>query len=342
MAIITIGLLFILTVKRILTNRDERRRENLRDKYETIMTNILFEESYGIGTKGYKAVAKSITKQGLSPTHRSILSNLFFQYSSNFQGDSLKTLKQFYDDCGQKKYALRVMKYGEWYEKAAVLRELGIMQVSEALEDIRRQIESKNDIMRMQAQFALIYLEGNKGVEFLRTTERPLSDWQQLRLIEEIESINFLQIPDFYTLLQSQNKTVVVFGLKLIRYFEQIEKQEQLLELLDNSTLKVQSELIKLFKLFGMVEGLDLLITKFEGLEEDIQNECIKLCGFIGNSNHLDFLKSCLHWDNYDKKMLALEALHKIGKDVKTLSADDVQLVPYVKHINEVLDYELE
>jgi len=342
MVIFTVGLLLMLTVKRMLNNREERRAENLIDKYETIMTNILFEEAYGLGTKGYIAVARSVKKQNLDIVHHGVLSNLFFQYSSNFQGDSLKTLKQFYEDCGQKKFALRVLKFGEWHEKASVLRELGMMGVSEALGFIKRQVESKNDIIRMQAQFALIYLEGAKGIEFLRTTKRPLSDWQQLRLIEEIESLNFAQIPNFYKLLESQNQTVVVFGLKLIRYFDQIENQNQLLKLVEYSGIKVQTELIKIFRQFGLVSGLDLLIKDFEGLDESIQNECIKLCGDIGNHAHEEFLISCLAWDDYEKRMFALEALHNIGVEIKKKYFGNAVLEPYLKHIHQVLDYELE
>lgn len=341
MALNVLVLLLILTVKRIATNREENLEESLNDKYETFITNILFEENYAPGTAGYKAVVKSVLKQRRDTTHHKVLSQLFFQYTSNFQGEMLLNLKRFYNDCGQKKYALRMLKYGEWHEKASIIRELGRMDVKEALPSIKKHVDSRNDIMRMQAQFALIDLEGAEGIEFLRTTQKPLSEWQQLRLIEEIENLAFIEIPDFYKLLESKNQSVVIFGLKLIRQFEQTEKQEHLLPFVQHENAAIQTEVLHTFQLFGMLQGLNLFIESFEALDEKIQNQCIAVCGDIGDESHKHFLRSCLNWDNYDKRMLALEALLKLGLKVKTKEENTEALNPYLQHLNKVKHYDL-
>ena len=70
------------------------------------------------------------------------------------------------------------------------------MNIKDANNEIYKALNSKNEILRMEAQIALVRLSDDNPFEFLSQLNRPFSLWEQITLHELIIQHN-LSCPSF-------------------------------------------------------------------------------------------------------------------------------------------------
>jgi len=92
------------------------------------------------------------------------------------------------------------------------------MDITEANDKISKSLKSKNDILRMEAQLALIRLNEDDPFGFLDHLTHHFTLWEQLNVYELI-TLHNLPIPEFSRWTTSNNKSVVIFALRMIQVF---------------------------------------------------------------------------------------------------------------------------
>ncbi|MFA5814882.1 MAG: SPOR domain-containing protein [Bacteroidales bacterium] len=87
-------------------------------------------------------------------------------------------------------------------------------------DEIERCLNSTNEVLRMEAELALIRLDIDDPFSFLDKLHQEFTSWEQLHVFEMIKR-NRVSIPDFSRWLNSPNETIVLFCRRMIGAFKQ-------------------------------------------------------------------------------------------------------------------------
>ena len=245
---------------------------------------------------------------------RKLLVNEITSAKKSITGISADNLKHLYVQQGLDKYALNNLSSGRWYIRAKAVQELTIMDMHEFVEQICLYTDDKNDLVRMEAQSALVHFNGFDGLHFLDTVTYPISNWQQIKLLQQLSNVSPSQI-DMSPWFKSANSTVIVFALKLARTYQRFDLYYDIVSCLDHSDPTVRYEAIHCLKDIYTDETSDDLISRF--LHEILKNQLamIKVMETVGTDKDLLFLLDLLTYENDEIKIHAARALVQSNKD---------------------------
>lgn len=160
-----------------------------------------------------------------------------------YDGEIGKKLQEFYRASGLLKLSYGKIRSAKWYLKCEGIQELSEMGIKKAAPIIQEHTKSSNDTLKMVALMEVIHLKGIKGLNLLKSYDEPLNDWIQLNLLDSIkESEDRREIPDFGYLLEANNDSLIVFGMRLISFFNQTQHLEAVQNLRDSPSGKIKRE----------------------------------------------------------------------------------------------------
>ncbi|NJO69990.1 MAG: HEAT repeat domain-containing protein [Bacteroidetes bacterium] len=212
------------------------------------------------------------------------------------------------------------------------------MNIHDADDEIIRCLSSKNDVLRMEAQFALVRLHPENSYSFLDELEKKLTLWEQLNIYENI-AFHHLDLPDFERLLKSKNNSVVLFSLRMVKVFKLKKLFNTMAELLSHPDDEVRNQTIQVMGNLKMVESLPLLKKIYKNETYDNCVTIIQAMGNMPDESMLSFLNLVL--DKEDDVQLQIEAaiaINKVGEKgsealQKLLKSDYKNYQIIIKHV---------
>ncbi len=231
----------------------------------------------------------------------------------NITGTSAENLKHLYQQLNLEQYALKNLKSRYWHIKAKAIQELYLMELKEYEFELYPFANDKNELIRMEAQVALVQFNGFEGLLFLDDITYSISEWQQIKLLQKLSNLPPVHV-SIDSWLKSSNISVVIFALKLIRNYHRFELHDAVLQCLDHPDPEVRLQAINCFCEIYTDETSIHLISRFwrEGLKHQLA--IIRALQNIGSENDNPFLLTLLHNDNYEMKLYAARALAHSGK----------------------------
>ena len=240
--------------------------------------------------------------------------------SVNLKGESWNRLRELYLVLGLDADSIQKAYSRRWHIKVKGFRELAFMNVSDANDEIYKSLNSDNEILRMEAQIALVRLSDYDPFEFLDHLQQPFSMWEQISLHELIVQHN-LDVPLFSKWLASENDTVVMFALRMIREFNQKETERDIVNVLSHKSPAVRLVAIGVAGDLGMESTREVMkrMYKNEGYNNSL--EILKSMGKMPDKSMLNFLKLVLDKeDDVQLQIEATKAIENIGEEgVKAL-----------------------
>ncbi len=103
------------------------------------------------------------------------------------------------------------------------IHELCVMDQKDQFRRIYRFTNSEDNNVRIEAQTAIIQWFGFPGLRFLDVVSFPITEFQQLKLLELLRHLPFTGLRNLNKWLQSSNHTVVNFALKLAEHYNQVQ-----------------------------------------------------------------------------------------------------------------------
>src|SRR5690606_13237466 len=202
---------------------------------------------------------------------------ILMELHGNLTGESAVFLENIYKDLGFKKYAIQKVKKGKWFEKCYAFMELSEFDEKDTADLILKFTDVKHKTLRDEAQFALIRLLGIPGLKFVPKISTIMSDWQQLRILEQLKRMHRDDIPSFIPWLKNENFSVVVFALKLIAFFNQVDAVEETKKLLHHEHDKVKLNALRTLNRLGTDEITPFIISNYDKLgTPELKIEAIK------------------------------------------------------------------
>ena len=303
-------LLLVILLNRTRMEKEEDLKQYLAETYQGMIIDYLFT---GSSPDRFRTIASDTYR-------RQALIDQMIDVSINLKGDAEEKLCNLYLYLGLDRDSIKRANDIRWHKKIKGFRELAFMNIKYANNAIYKALNSKNEILRMEAQIALVRLTDEDPFSFLFQLNRPFSLWEQITL-HEIIIQHDLPVPEFKKFLKASNPTVVMFALRMIREFKQKDSEDDLRETLEHSSPEVRRLAVQVAGDLEMRSSLEVMKRMYKSQDYNTCLEIIRSMAKMPDPSLMGFLKLVL--DKEDDVQLQIEATKAIENNgeegVKTL-----------------------
>lgn len=303
-------LLVVILLNRSRLEKEEKLRSYLSETYQTMIVDYLFAD---INTDKFFEIASNKYR-------RQVLIDQMIDVSVNLKGDTENKLQNLYLSLGLDEDSVKRAHDFRWHKKIKGFRELAFMNIKDANDQMYKALNSGNEILRMEAQIALVRLTDHDPFNFLFSLKRPFSLWEQITLHDLIIQHD-LPVPSFKRWLMVKNPTVVMFALRMIREFRQKDAEDEIRELLNHNSPEVRRLAVQVAGDMDMRSTLETMKRMYKSQDYKTCLEIIKSMGKMPDPSYIGFLELVL--DKEDDVQLQIEATKAIENNgeegVKTL-----------------------
>ena len=246
---------------------------------------------------------------------RKVLTKEILSAKKNMSGAAGLFLQKLYLQLNLDHYALKNLSSKKWHLKAKAIQDIGIMNLKAHLSKIYRQTNNKNELVRMEAQIAVIKLIGFDGLRFLDVVSYQINDWQQIKLLSELSYLpanNFSGIDNW---LLSENDSVVIFALKLIRGFHRFELYHQVEECLLHMSVNVRYQAILALEKIYNENTSEMLLKQYAIEVVKNQIAIVKTLQQIGSEEDIPLLISFLKNEAPEQKRSIVRTIANISEN---------------------------
>jgi HEAT repeat protein len=325
--VVMISVLVLTLILRTRRQRLDRQKQRLKEQYQDSITEYLFSEEGG---------QPESLREADTARKKQILIDEIMQLYANLSGEISNKLRELYLDLGLENESVQKTRSPQWHIRAKGFRELAQMNIQTVNEEIELCLNSTNDILRMEAQLAMIRLNYEDPFSFLDKLEQYFTSWEQLHVYEMIQRYQ-IAVPDFTRWLTSRNESIIVFAIRMIRAFKQEDAYQQLIPFLQHHNYEIREETFMTLGDLGNVEALALLKDRYGYESQPGKVQILKAIGKIPDESNIEFLRGVLE-PSSELRLEAADALARIEtfgiKGIETIlrrSDEDLQAV--ARHI---------
>ncbi|UJH67282.1 HEAT repeat domain-containing protein [Allomuricauda sp. SCSIO 65647] len=283
-----------------------------------IISNFLFHDDKGPVEEQKSYIQLKIEIRDALKNHafRKILSEILLDLEKDVSGETRKKLHRLYDELGLHLDAYRKLKSWRWEIVSQGILELTQMQRVDAYPFITKFLNDRRSVIRKQAEISTVSLKPEGISHFLDTTRYGISEWQQLKIMEELRGMENFRPPRFATWLISRNRDVVLFSLRLMRHYNQNNAEKSIIELIKHKDDYIKSEAICCIKEFCMLKALKPLKAVFRSCSEMVKIEILDAIATLGSESEIEFLlKAEKHEPSFMVRTKALTAINDLVPD---------------------------
>ena len=338
---ITIFLLFIIIIYlkylRSILRQNDRSKKKLEKEYETAIINYLYagNEIQEISSE-QQSIIDELKSTISEPFKRDILISTLLKLSYEISGEMAESIYKLYSQTGLLEYSLAKLRNRKWNIIAEGIIEVTLFQVKEVQDQVKIHINHPKMQVRSAMQLYLVNLFHFEGLDFLNHITTPISEWDQIQLLEVLQLNSTQQVSDIKSWLQSANESVVFFSLKLAKIYNQYGAKNELIALLDHGNIKIRMDAIHLLSYLNIIEAKITLKNNFEKLTLEEQIVFFDMMENLYEKTDKPFILENILNPNFEIKFSALKILKNLNieefNSFKDLTLEP-EFVRIVKHI---------
>ncbi|MGB8357828.1 MAG: SPOR domain-containing protein [Bacteroidales bacterium] len=292
-------LLVVILLNRRRMEKEAALHQYLLEQYQALIIDYLFGNA---GSAAFRPIASNNYR-------RQVLIDQMIDVSVNLKGDSEEKLRRLYKELDLDNDSIQRAYSHKWHKKIKGFRELAFMGIKDANDEMYKSLNSRNEILRMEAQIALVNLSDKNHFDFLSHLERPFSLWEQMTLHDLIIQ-HEIPVPEFKRWLTSANPTVVMFALRMIREFKQRDAESEVKIALLHRDHRVSQLAVEVAGDLDMRSSLDTMKRMYKFQDYNSCLEIVRSMGKMPEQSMMGFLKLVL--DKEDDVQLQIEAVKAI------------------------------
>ncbi|WP_291122914.1 hypothetical protein [Flavobacterium sp. UBA6046] len=316
---------------------NERVEAIYQKKYESYLITYLYagNEEEEISSE-QQLIINELKNYITDPYKRKIVISTLLKLRNEISGEMAESIEKLYFQTGLITYALSKLRSKKWDVVAKGIRELTQFHVKKVHNVVMTNINHPKREVRKEMQLYLVNLFYFKGLEFLDVLQTPLSEWDQIQLLEVLQKFDDQQIPDIKPWLKSSNDSVVIFALKLAEIYNQFEAKDELIDLLDHKNEEIRVDVIYVLGHLNVTEAKKVLKSNFNERSKEEQIAFFKIMENIYESSDEPFLLEHIHHENFEIKLLALKILKVLNIDTFNITknmSSEPEFIKIVKFI---------
>ena len=321
-------LLITILLNRRRMEKEAKLRQYLLEQYQSLIIDYLFGNTT---SDAFRSIASDNYR-------RQVLIDQMIDVSVNLKGDSEDKLTRLYMELALDRDSIRRAHSRKWHLRIKGFRELAFMGIKEANDEMYKSLNSRNEILRMEAQIALVRLSDKEHFDFLSKLERPFSLWEQITLHDLILQHN-IPVPEFKKWLGSPNPTVVMFALRMIREFKQRDAEPEVKIALLHRDHRVSKLAVEVSGDLDLRGTLDTMKRMYKFQDYNGCLEIVKSMGKMPEQAMMGFLKLVLDKeDDVQLQIEAVKAIENMGEEgvkalVKVMKSEYKNYNIIVRHV---------
>lgn len=263
----------------------------------------------------------------LKPLDRNFLIDELATTCKEFNGVTRANIHWLFQKTTLRRDLLENLKDKHWYIVAKTVQQIAYLQLKDMLPHIFLLANHNNDLVRMEAQVATVKLVGFNGLRFLNVINYPISEWQQLRLIQELSEHPVNRFDAIENWLKSNNNSVVEFALRLVSIYQRHEYYEPVTKSLSHPTESIALLAVEAMGKISNEKTTELLINLFPNFSSCVQYKITETLKSIGSENELANLQGMLSHPTHTKTILDTNATNNSeAKEIETADTNAARL----------------
>lgn len=313
LSIIIIILVFYLKILRNNIRIVEKRNIKYKKNIEALLIEFLYSESKeGKFSSSQKKIIRKFKKGLNSKRKRKIISETFLQLDQQVSGQMVDQMNILYKEIGLLNYAIKKLKSKNWHIVAIGIKDLRQFKVRRVKNLVLKLINHRREEVRRETHLYFIELFGFEGLDFLDNLKAPLSEWDQILLLGEVENLENQELIEVEQWLKSENDYVIIFVLSIVQMFNRLETKESLLELLSHKNEEVRLKSLEVITRFEILEAKELLLNKYDELTIKEKIQFFIYLEKMGTSDDVMFLLDNVNNEEFEIQYRALQILKKV------------------------------
>lgn len=313
MVVVIIILLFILFFLQHSRKR-RKRKVQLRALFSDLIAGIAICESEEERQETLQEFLQQQKNLRLQQSFtRNVLIREIVRTKDSVSGSAANNLQWLYETLELDKDSLRRFGSSQWYRKASAIQHLAEMQQTKHLVKIYRDTNHANYHIRTEAQIAVVKLTGFSGLRFLNIVSHPVSHWQQLSLISQVQQSE-ADVTLIAPWLQSENNSVVEFALRLVAIYRCHELHDLTIACLQHPSPVVRLQALGAAKEICNETTLSTLLQHFDKAGKSEQVAILEMLPDIGaGTGEISFLTQQLQSADEGIRYRAMQLIQEIS-----------------------------
>lgn len=243
------------------------------------------------------------------PIFRNCVINELIQAKKNLSGTSTTNLKKLYEVLELNNYSFTKLNNAKPHIKAKGIQELAILEQKKYVKEIFRLTNHEVELVRNEAQCALVSFYGFLGLRFLNVTTYPISQWQQIQLLNKLTGVKPANFDVIKKWIVSPNESVRIFALKLAAFFNCYDVYDDVVNCLKSRSLQMRLSALEYLKKLPQQDTADQIITYYRFENKIYKLAVIEALKDMGCEKQIPFLLKQLHDKDDDIKAAAARSL---------------------------------
>jgi hypothetical protein len=279
-------------------------RNNIRQQLEEWITEIALSDS-----SGDFPIPETFLRLFKQPEARQMMMDELVINKSNFLGNVSGNIIKLYHQLGLNVDSRLKLDHPGTHIQCQGIHELCVMEQKDQVRKVYRLTNSENNDVRIEAQTALLQWYGFKGLRFLNVVTYPITEFQQLKLLELLRILPFEGLPQLNKWLQSKNDTVVSFALKLPQHYKQVQALPVACTCLSHTNEAVRVQAVKTLATIGNASTASLLTESYPNENFTNRLNILKELPKVATDEQRDFLIGQLHEGHEHIKLATAKVL---------------------------------
>ena len=140
-------------------------------------------------------------------------------------------------------------------------------------------------------------------------------------------------------LFESENESVRLFGIKLVRYLGLVDRLPLLQEKYNASSINEKIEILKCYDVFNHLEGLDDVYRDLFTKDKALLLVAVKVLKNLGSEvSTVILLERLKKTQDFESKMKILEAIYTLNPDyldIDFLNNQDDETIRIIEHLKD-------
>jgi len=268
---------------------------------------------------------------------RIVLIDEIMRMQKDVSGEAYKSIRDTYVALQLDRISNSKIVRRRWPKKIEGMREIADMDVRSGLPMIYRYPGSGNELLRSEAQIAIVRLNDKDPFYFLDNFDEHLTRFEQLKIYNIMNRYN-VAVPDFSRWFASQNDSVLSFSIKMAVLFNQGYAEKQLIKILNHDNPEIRLEVIKAIGSLELVDCDKRLMDIYPDEFDYNKMAILQALQKIPDERQIGFLARVTDEGNFDRQFEAVKALYQNGelgkiRLIKIENERDDNFKKIVKHV---------
>lgn len=276
-----------------------------KDGITDLLSEAIFAEEEG-GSPDISLATKLLLK---NRHYRQCCIDEIIHTRKELSGSACTALQLLYEKLELNRDSFKKLKNGGWLLQAKGIQELSSLQQTKYVKNIFRLTTHDNEVVRNEAQCGLVNYYGFLGLRFLNVTTHPISEWQQIQLLNKLTIAKPCNTAMMARWLKSDMDSVVILALKLATFYNNLEVYDAVVNCLQHPEVKVKLRALEYLIKMQIANTADAMINAYSIDNKTFSLAIINALKTVGTIQHVPFLLQQLNDNDNEVKAAAAKAL---------------------------------